>query len=95
MVFSGKVSNFNQSEAIKHCFLASDWSKFKTLPRKYRTLFLLIQKFFKERGYRLHKDKLQKMSLTCQSGTIVISKANRENDINLDFTKYELRLDIS
>ena len=31
--FRGRVSNFNQSEARKHCFLASDWSKFETLPR--------------------------------------------------------------
>ena len=31
--YRGKVTNFNQSEARKHCFLASDWSKFETLPR--------------------------------------------------------------
>ena len=31
--YRGRVSNFNQSEARKHCFLASDWSKFETLPR--------------------------------------------------------------
>ena len=36
----GRVSNFHQSEARKDCFLASDWSKFETLPRKYRTLEL-------------------------------------------------------
>ena len=29
----GRVTNFNQSGASKHCFLASDWSKFETLPR--------------------------------------------------------------
>ena len=36
----GRVSNFNQSEARKHYSLASnsDWSKFVTLPRLYRTL---------------------------------------------------------
>ena len=33
-----RESNFNQSGARKHCFIASDWSKFETLPRKYRTL---------------------------------------------------------
>ena len=31
--YRGRVSNFNQSEARKHCFLVSDWSKFETLPR--------------------------------------------------------------
>ena len=36
----GRVSNFNQSEARKHCFLSSDWLKFETLPRKYRTLYI-------------------------------------------------------
>ena len=36
--YRGKVSNFNQSEARKHCFLASDWLTFENLPRKYRTL---------------------------------------------------------
>ena len=39
--FRGRVSYFNQSEARKHCFLASDWLKCKTLPRKFRTLWLL------------------------------------------------------
>ena len=38
--FRGRVSNFNQSEARKHCFLASDWLTFETLPRKYRTLII-------------------------------------------------------
>ena len=37
--FRGRVSYFNQSEARKHCFLASDWLKCETLPRKFRTLF--------------------------------------------------------
>ena len=36
--FRGRVSHFNQSEARKQCFLASDWLKYKTLPRKFRTL---------------------------------------------------------
>ena len=36
--FRGRVSYFNQSEARKGCFLASDWSKYETLPRKFRTL---------------------------------------------------------
>ena len=36
--FRGRVSNFDQSEAMKQCFLASDWLKFVTLPQKYRTL---------------------------------------------------------
>ena len=36
--FRGRVSNFNQSEARKECFLASDWLKFETLPQKFRTL---------------------------------------------------------
>ena len=31
------VINSNQSEARKQCFLASDWSKFETLPREYLT----------------------------------------------------------
>ena len=35
--FRGRVSNFNQPKARKHCFLTSDWLKFETLPRKYRT----------------------------------------------------------
>ena len=33
-----RVSNFNLSESRKQCFLASDWLKFETLPRKYPTL---------------------------------------------------------
>ena len=32
--FRGRVTDFNQSEARKHYFLAPDWSKFETLPRK-------------------------------------------------------------
>ena len=36
--FRGRVTNFYQSEARKQSFLASDWLKFVTLPRKYRTL---------------------------------------------------------
>ena len=36
--FRGRVTNFNRSEARKHLLLASDWSIFETLPRKYRTL---------------------------------------------------------
>ena len=39
--FRGRVTNFNQSEARKHSFLASDWLKFVTLPRKYRTLLII------------------------------------------------------
>ena len=35
------VTNFNQSEVRKHCFLASYWLKFVTLPRQYRTLYLV------------------------------------------------------
>ena len=31
--YRGRVSNFNQSEARKQCFLDSDWLKFETLPR--------------------------------------------------------------
>ena len=34
----GRVLNFDQSESRKHSFLASNWLKFETLPRKYRTL---------------------------------------------------------
>ena len=41
--FRGRVSNFNKSEAGKHCFLAPDRLKFDTLPRKYRTLSLNIE----------------------------------------------------
>ena len=36
--FRGRVSYFNQSEGRKHPFLASDWLKYETLPRKFRTL---------------------------------------------------------
>ena len=32
--FQGRVLNFNKSEARKQCFLASDWLKFETIPRK-------------------------------------------------------------
>ena len=38
--FQGRVSYFEQSEARKNRFLASDWSKYETLPRKYRTLWI-------------------------------------------------------
>ena len=31
--YRGRVSNFDQSEARKQCFLFSDWLKFETLPR--------------------------------------------------------------
>ena len=44
--FRGRVSNFNQSGARKQRFLASDWLKFVTLPRKYRTLLVAV--FFEE-----------------------------------------------
>ena len=37
-LFFGGVPNLNQSEARKHCFLASDWLKFGTAPQKFRTL---------------------------------------------------------
>ena len=40
--FRGRISNFNQSEARKHCFLVSDWLKFETLPRKYLTLLVSL-----------------------------------------------------
>ena len=43
--FRGRVSNFNQSEARKQCFLASDWFKFVTLLQKYRTLYQYIVKY--------------------------------------------------
>ena len=36
----GTVLNFNQSEAIKHCFLTSDWSKFETLLPYFKKRFL-------------------------------------------------------
>ena len=32
--FRGRVLYFDQSEARKMCFLAFDWLKFETLPRK-------------------------------------------------------------
>ena len=35
----GSQFSFNQSEARRHCILASDWLKLETLPRKYRGLF--------------------------------------------------------
>ena len=34
----GRVPYFNQSEARKQCFTASDWLNYGTLPHKYRTL---------------------------------------------------------
>ena len=34
------VSNFNQSEARKQCFLASDWLKFETVHVKFRPAVL-------------------------------------------------------
>ena len=37
----GRVSNFNQAESRKQCFIASDWLKFETLPLKYHTLYFL------------------------------------------------------
>ena len=37
-IFGEGVSYFKQSEARKHCFLAFDWLKYETLPRKYHTL---------------------------------------------------------
>ena len=37
--YRGRVSNFDQSEARKHCILASYLLKFETLPRKYRVTF--------------------------------------------------------
>ena len=40
--FRGRVSYFNQSKARKRCFLAFDWLKFETLPRKYRTLYFTL-----------------------------------------------------
>ena len=33
--YRGRVSNFDQSEARKQCFLASDWLKFETLPDNF------------------------------------------------------------
>ena len=40
--YRGRVSYFNQSEARKGCFLASDWLKYETLPRKFRTLLCFV-----------------------------------------------------
>ena len=41
--FWERVQNINQSEARKQCFLASDWLKFGTLPRKSRiTLYVTV-----------------------------------------------------
>ena len=51
----GRVTNFNQSEARTHCFLASDWLKFETLPRKFRTLLSCIFLLFcVEVSFRFH-----------------------------------------
>ena len=33
--YRGRVTNFDQSEARKQCFLASDWLKFETLPDNF------------------------------------------------------------
>ena len=37
----GRAPYFNQSEAVKHSFLASDWLKYWILPHQYRTLFIM------------------------------------------------------
>ena len=36
--FRGRVSSFNKSEVRKHSFVTSDWLKYETVPRIYRTL---------------------------------------------------------
>ena len=38
---SGELSNFNQSDARNHCFLASNWLKFENPPQKYCTLLIM------------------------------------------------------
>ena len=40
--FRGRVSHFNQSEARKQCFLASDWLKYETLPENF-VLYMYIR----------------------------------------------------
>ena len=40
-VFSGRGLKFQPIRSEKAPFLASDWSKFVTLPQKYRTLYTL------------------------------------------------------
>ena len=43
-IFGGgsQLSNFNQSEARKQCFLASDWLNLGNFPRKYRALLVTL-----------------------------------------------------
>ena len=53
--FRGRVSNFNQSEERKQCFLPSDWLKFETLPREYRTLLDAVY-FIKDNIFTFTKD---------------------------------------
>ena len=48
--FQGRVINFNQSEARKQCFLASDWLKLENLSRKYRTLSAISVGFTRTSG---------------------------------------------
>ena len=45
--FRGRVSHFNQSGARIQCFLASDWLKYETLPRKFRSLYFYTSSNFK------------------------------------------------
>ena len=40
--FRGRVSNFNQSEARKHCFLASNWLKVVALPASAKILYSMF-----------------------------------------------------
>ena len=65
--FRGRVSYFNQSEARKGCFLASDWLKYETLPRKFRTLYLLFNFIFKRRRTTSRSIVVKAMHLAASS----------------------------
>ena len=67
--FRGRVSNFNQSEARKQCVLASDWLKFVTLPRKFRTLFFQLLQTCIDLLFKRHSKLFSRTILSCNHVT--------------------------
>ena len=61
--YRGRVSNFDQSEARKHCILASYLLKFETLPRKYRVTFYDARYCFKIIGTSNHNHVMLKLQI--------------------------------
>ena len=65
--FRGRVTNFNQSEARKQCFLAFYWLKFETILRKYRTLqyyYLLFNERIRYLQVIMIEDPIRNYSVT-------------------------------